>query len=165
MTTSAPARPEPVSQPESDQYWEGARNGELWLQRDKTTGEFQFYPRAFSLATPGGELEWVKASGNATLHTFGIVHVPPHPAFAPELPLHHRDCGVGRRAKDGSEHRRRRTRARKSQHRHAPKSSLHQNQRRLHPAQFHPGVIRHSSNWVFQSTTPDASPFRCVSDS
>ncbi len=86
MTTSAPARPEPVSQPESDQYWEGARNGELWLQRDKTTGEYQFYPRAFSLATPGGELEWVKASGNATLHTFGIVHVPPHPAFAPELP-------------------------------------------------------------------------------
>ena len=81
MTTDAPARPEPVSQPESDRYWEGARNGELWLQRDKATGEYQFYPRAFSLATPGGEVEWVKASGNATLHTFGIVHIPPHPGF------------------------------------------------------------------------------------
>ena len=38
MTTDAPARLEPVSQPESDRYWEGARNGELWLQRDKATG-------------------------------------------------------------------------------------------------------------------------------
>ncbi len=86
MTTDAPARLEPVAQPESDPYWEGARNGELWLQRDKATGECQFYPRTFSLATPGGELEWIKASGNATLHTFGIVHVPPHPAFMGDVP-------------------------------------------------------------------------------
>ena len=79
-------RPEPVSQPESDRYWEGARNGELWLQRDKRTGDYQFYPRGFSLSTPGGELEWVRASGNARLHTFGIVHVAPHPGFVDELP-------------------------------------------------------------------------------
>ena len=86
MTTDAPARLEPVSQPESDPYWEGARNSELWLQRDKTTGEYQFYPRTHSLATPGGELEWIKVSGNATLHTFGIVHIPPHPSFAGDIP-------------------------------------------------------------------------------
>ena len=86
MTTDSPARPEPVSQPESDAYWEGARNGELWLQRDTSTGEFQFYPRAINTITPGADLEWVKASGNATLHTFGIVHVPPHPAFTVEVP-------------------------------------------------------------------------------
>ena len=49
-------------------------------------GEYQFYPRAFSLAMPGGELELVKVSGNATLHTFGIVHVPPHPAFMGKVP-------------------------------------------------------------------------------
>ncbi len=76
----------PVAQPESDRYWEGARNGELWLQRDKASGEFQFYPRGFSLATPGGEIEWVKASGRGTLHTFSIVHVPPHPSFASDVP-------------------------------------------------------------------------------
>ena len=56
------------------------------MQRDKATGEYQFYPRAFSLATPGGDVEWVKASGNATLHTFGIVHIPPHPGFMAEVP-------------------------------------------------------------------------------
>ena len=105
MTTDAPARPEPVSQPESDRYWEGARNGELWLQRDKATGEYQFYPRAFSLATPGGDVEWVKASGNATLHTFGIVHIPPHPGFHGRGAVHHGDCGVGGRSEDGDEHR------------------------------------------------------------
>ena len=86
MSTDTPSRPTPVAQPESDQYWEAARNGELWLQRDKSTTEYQFYPRGFSLADPSGELEWVKASGKATLHTFSIVHQAPHPAFANEVP-------------------------------------------------------------------------------
>lgn len=86
MNRDAPARPLPVSQPESDPYWDGARNGDLMLQRDRSTGEYQFYPRGFSLATPGGELEWVKASGRATLHTFGIVHAAPHPGFADDVP-------------------------------------------------------------------------------
>ncbi len=79
-------RPEPVSQPESDRYWAGAREGELWLQRDRSSGGYQFYPRAISLANPGGEMEWVKASGRAILYTFGIVHVPPHPGFVSEAP-------------------------------------------------------------------------------
>lgn len=86
MNTKAPSRPLPVAQPESDRYWEGARNGELWLQRDNATGEYQFYPRGFSLSNPGGELEWVKASGKAVLHTFSIAFLPPHPAFANIVP-------------------------------------------------------------------------------
>ena len=53
MTTDAPARPEPVSQPESDRYWEGAKNGEFWLQRDKATGEYQFYPASVQLGDAG----------------------------------------------------------------------------------------------------------------
>lgn len=86
MSTDTPSRPTPVAQPESDQYWEAARNGELWLQRDKSTAEYQFYPRGFSLSDSNGELEWVKASGKAVLHTFSIVHQAPHPAFASEIP-------------------------------------------------------------------------------
>lgn len=86
MSTDTPSRPMPVAQPESDQYWEAARNGELWLQRDKSTAEYQFYPRGFSLNDPSGELEWIKASGKAVLHTFSIVHQAPHPAFMSEVP-------------------------------------------------------------------------------
>lgn len=81
-----PARPLPVAQPESDRYWEGTRDGELWLQRDTETGSYQFYPRALNTITPGAPMEWVQASGNGTLFTFAIVHAPPHPAFADDVP-------------------------------------------------------------------------------
>lgn len=80
------ARPMPVAQPESDRYWEGARNGELWLQRDTKTGSYQFYPRAINTISPGAPMEWVQASGRGTLFTFAIVHAPPHPAFAEDIP-------------------------------------------------------------------------------
>lgn len=81
-----PERPLPVAQPESDRYWEGVRNEELWLQRDTGTGQYQFYPRGINTISPGDSLEWVRASGNATLFTFAIVHAPPHPAFAQDVP-------------------------------------------------------------------------------
>ena len=81
-----PAKLTPVAQPESDRYWEGARNGELWLQRDTKTGSYQFYPRAINTITPGAPMEWVQASGRGTLFTFAIVHAPPHPAFAEDIP-------------------------------------------------------------------------------
>ena len=76
----------PVAQPESDCYWEGARNGELWLQRDTKTGSYQFYPRAINTISPGAPMEWVQASGRGTLFTFAIVHAPPHPTFAEDIP-------------------------------------------------------------------------------
>lgn len=85
MTSSTP-KPQPVPQPESDRYWDGLKNEEIWLQRSKATGKFQFYPREISLSDPGGELEWVQASGKAELFTFAIVHAPPHPGFVGDVP-------------------------------------------------------------------------------
>ena len=87
--TNATPKPQPVSQPESDRYWDGLKVGEIWLQRSKKTGEYQFYPRAISIHDPasGPEgVEWVQASGNATLYTFAIVHAAPHPGFVGDLP-------------------------------------------------------------------------------
>jgi hypothetical protein len=86
--TSRPPKPQPVPQPESDRYWEGLKNEEIWLQRSKTTGKFQFYPRAISISDPQGdrEIEWVRASGAAELFTFAIAHVAPHPGFVGDVP-------------------------------------------------------------------------------
>ena len=140
MTTDAPARPEPVSQPESDRYWEGARNGELWLQRDKATGEYQFYPRAFSLATPGGELEWAKASGNATLHTFGIVHVPPHPGFMGEVPYITAIVELEEGPKMAANIVGVDPGAGEFEHRDGAEGRVHEDQRRLHVAEFYAGL-------------------------
>ena len=85
MTDSTP-RPLPISQPESERYWEGLKNEEIWLQRSKSTGQFQFFPRGISINDPGGETEWVKASGNAKIFTYAIVYAAPHPAFISDIP-------------------------------------------------------------------------------
>ena len=88
MTSSTP-KPQPVAQPESDKYWDGLKNEEIWLQRSKATGEFQFYPRAISIHDPASGsngIEWVRASGNAALYTFAIVHAPPHRGFVEDVP-------------------------------------------------------------------------------
>ena len=86
---NATPKPQPVPQPESDRYWEGLKNEEIWLQRSKATSEFQFYPRNFSISDPetGEEgIEWVQASGKAELFTFAIVHAAPHMSFVGDVP-------------------------------------------------------------------------------
>jgi uncharacterized OB-fold protein len=88
MTNSTP-KPQPISQPESDRYWEGLKNEEIWLQRSKVTGKFQFYPRSLSISDPesGADgIEWVRASGEAELFTFAIVHAAPHMGFVEDVP-------------------------------------------------------------------------------
>ncbi|MGQ4615624.1 OB-fold domain-containing protein [Nocardia sp. R7R-8] len=66
--------PEPT--PETQRYWDGAAAGELWIQRCVTTGRHFFYPRVYSPFVTGGAVEWVKASGNATLYSYNIVQRP-----------------------------------------------------------------------------------------
>ena len=87
MTDNTP-KPQPVPQPESDRYWEGLKNEEIWLQRSVATGKFQFYPREFAIEDADGDrkIEWVRASGAAELFTFAIAHVAPHPGFAGDVP-------------------------------------------------------------------------------
>lgn len=87
--TNSSSKPQPVPQPESDRYWDGLKNDEIWLQRSKATGEYQFYPRSFSISDPesGSEgVEWVQATGKAELFTFAIVHAAPHMGFVGDVP-------------------------------------------------------------------------------
>tara|TARA_B100001765_G_C19363341_1_gene275724 strand:- start:205 stop:621 length:417 start_codon:yes stop_codon:yes gene_type:complete len=80
-------KPMPVPQPESDKYWNGLKKGEIWIQKCKSSGQFQFYPRSHSMYNVDGEIEWVKVSGDATLYTFAIVHVAPHYSFSNDVPF------------------------------------------------------------------------------
>ena len=79
MTSAKPA-PEPTE--ETARYWEGARRGELWLQRCVTTGRAFFYPRRYSPFVTGGDTEWFRASGRGRLFSYIIDHRPPA-AFGP----------------------------------------------------------------------------------
>ena len=80
-------KPVPVPQGESDYYWEKAKERELWLRQCNGCGKAYFYPRDISPCCFSRDTSWVQASGNATLHTYGIVERPPHPGFAEETPF------------------------------------------------------------------------------
>ena len=50
-------------------------------------GSAYFYPRDISPCCFSRNTSWVKASGSASLFTYGIVHRPPHPGFMAETPF------------------------------------------------------------------------------
>lgn len=77
------ALPQPT--PETQLYWDKATERELWIQRCVTTGKHFFYPRAFSPFVVGGDVEWVRVSGRATLHSYNIMHRPV-PGFEDRVP-------------------------------------------------------------------------------
>jgi len=84
--TGSYSKPLPTPQPESDYYWQSARHGKLVLQKCSDCSEAQFYPRVFCTHCGSRAVEWVSASGRGTLFTFAIVHAPPHPGFAGDVP-------------------------------------------------------------------------------
>ena len=69
-----PKRPLPEATPETREFWEGARRGELRIQRCLDCGKAYFFPRPFCPHCSSRNVEWFTASGKGTLHTYVIVH-------------------------------------------------------------------------------------------
>jgi hypothetical protein len=72
---------EPPVGPDSEAFWEATREGQLLVQWCTACDEGLFYPRAFcpscgTAAAVGEGLEWRRASGRATVHSFTIEHNP-----------------------------------------------------------------------------------------
>jgi uncharacterized OB-fold protein len=77
-----PRRPKPVPTPETRHYWEGARAGELRLQRCRACAKAYFPPRPFCPRCASGDTEVFRASGRAKLHSY-VIHHRPVPGFEP----------------------------------------------------------------------------------
>ena len=84
--TQAYKKPLPQPQQEWDYYWEKAKQHELWLRKCDDCGQAYFYPRDISPCCFSRNTSWTRASGKAKLHTFAIVHRPPHPGWQDEVP-------------------------------------------------------------------------------
>jgi uncharacterized OB-fold protein len=78
-------KPAPVPDADSAPFWEGARAGRLVVQRCLECGRHVFYPRLVCPHCGSSRLEWVTASGRATVYSFTVVHRAP-PPFADEAP-------------------------------------------------------------------------------
>ena len=80
MTT--PARARPVPTPETQHYWEGAKAGELRLQRCDECANAYFPPRPFCPSCGCRKVSVFRASGKATLYSY-VIHHRPVPGFTP----------------------------------------------------------------------------------
>ena len=69
-------------------FWEGAANGKLLLQKCKSCGKPQFFPR-YACVDCFGDLDWIEAKGTGKVHTFTLVRVPRNPAFKDETPIYY----------------------------------------------------------------------------
>ena len=76
--TDTPRRPKPapVVTPETQPFWDAAQREELQIQRCRACDRFYFYPRPFCPACFSQDVEWVRASGRATLVSYVINHRP-----------------------------------------------------------------------------------------
>lgn len=72
---------QPYGDPLSQPFWDAALRGELALQRCRSCGAHQFYPRPYCLACNADGLEWVAASGRARVYSQTTVHVAAGPDF------------------------------------------------------------------------------------
>jgi uncharacterized OB-fold protein len=66
--------PRPFVHGEEATYFDYCRRGELRIQRCQDCGEHVFYPRSICPFCNGLRLEWVRASGRGTVHTFTVQH-------------------------------------------------------------------------------------------
>ena len=86
MDSALPPKPRPEPTPESLPYWEGLRHRRLMLQRCARCGRVRHYPRPMCDGCHSLSVEWIEASGAASVHSWTVAHHAFHPAFRPELP-------------------------------------------------------------------------------
>lgn len=63
----------PLPSPETEPFWDAARQGRLLLKRCGQCGEAHFYPRPFCPFCFSDKTRWEDASGDATIYSFSIM--------------------------------------------------------------------------------------------
>jgi uncharacterized OB-fold protein len=77
----------PRPSPEDREFWEGARRGELRIQRCTTCGQHQHYARLLCSHCGEQTLEWITARGNGTVYSFTVVRQNGVPPFNERVPF------------------------------------------------------------------------------
>jgi len=79
-------KPLPDITPESRPFWEGCRRHELLIQRCRSCGVFQHYPRGVCARCWRADLEWRRSAGRGTVYTFTVTHRTQARGFKDEVP-------------------------------------------------------------------------------
>ncbi|MDP2727573.1 MAG: Zn-ribbon domain-containing OB-fold protein [Dehalococcoidia bacterium] len=79
-------KPLPPITDDTKPFWDGCKRHELLLPKCKACNRIHYYPRMYCPHCMSDDLEWIKASGKGRVYSFTVVHLPPRPAFAPDVP-------------------------------------------------------------------------------
>lgn len=82
IAMAAAGRPLPQPTPETQHFWDGAKSGELRLQRCDDCRHTYFPPRPFCPGCGSRAVAVIKASGKGKLHSY-VIHHRPVPGFTP----------------------------------------------------------------------------------
>ena len=81
-----PGPPPVASDPLTDFFWVGAREGRLLIQRCQACGTYIHLPRPVCRACRSFDLAPEQVSGRGTVYTFTETHRPFHPFFVDRVP-------------------------------------------------------------------------------
>ena len=76
----------PTPDNETQPFWDAAKDERLLIKRCNACGGYHFYPRPFCPTCWSDDVEWVEASGRATLYTWSVVHRNDLPPFPERIP-------------------------------------------------------------------------------
>lgn len=65
--------PQPARTPESNGFWDAARNGRLLLGRCAACGEMHYYPRSICPFCFSDDVAPTEASGQGTIYSFSVM--------------------------------------------------------------------------------------------
>src|SRR5436309_6377565 len=86
MTREGPRFDLPAPDPDTQPFWDAARAGTLLIRRCGDCGRFHVYPRPVCQVCWSSNVEWVEASGRATLYTGSVVRRNDLPPFGERVP-------------------------------------------------------------------------------
>lgn len=76
----------PTIDDETRPFWAAAKEGRLLLRSCRACGEVHHYPRSFCPTCWSDDVEWIEASGRATLYTHSTVYMNDLPPFGERVP-------------------------------------------------------------------------------
>jgi len=86
MSTPRPRTDLPTIEDDTRPFWDAARDGRFLIRRCNSCSEVHHYPRSFCPSCWSDDVEWVEASGRATLYTWSTVFMNDLPPFNERLP-------------------------------------------------------------------------------
>jgi uncharacterized OB-fold protein len=74
--------PAPQGNPESQPFWDAAKEGRFLIKRCKDCGEAHYFPRAICPLCFSDKTDWEEASGEGEIYTFSIMRKSPTGPYA-----------------------------------------------------------------------------------